>query len=36
MFDQNPELSPDLEWMMLSDQVSEVILITDLVNEYYE
>jgi DNA-directed RNA polymerase specialized sigma24 family protein len=35
MFDQPPELSPDLEWMLQSGQASREMLAEELVKDYY-
>jgi DNA-directed RNA polymerase specialized sigma24 family protein len=35
MFDQPPELSPDLEWMLQSGQASREMLAEELVQDYY-
>lgn len=36
MFDENTELSPDLEWMLLSGQVDDGTLIEALARQYYQ
>lgn len=35
MIEENPELSPDLEWMLLGTQVSPDLILETLVREYY-
>jgi hypothetical protein len=35
MFDETPELSPDLEWMLQSGQVDDASLVAALIDEHY-
>jgi len=34
-FDQSPELSSDIEWMIQSGQVTNELIVETLVNQYY-
>jgi hypothetical protein len=36
MFEENTNLSPDLEWMLQSGQIDDETLIEDLARHYYQ